>query len=213
MENYQGNSNKDKKPKSGEPAKKIEKVVTGEVVQKQKGVGRKFKEVFFGGDAKTAALYVTADVLLPALRNLIVDSVTKGAERLVFGESMYSRRRPEMRGSRVEYNNMARREVIPVRGYERGPLRAQPPRASRERREFEDYIVETKAEADIVVERLMDILDSYDMVSLADLHELLGLPHDQHTDNKWGWTYLKNVEIRAVREGYLIALPSIQELS
>jgi hypothetical protein len=212
MHEFPGNSNKSKE--NNPPAKKIEKVVTGEVVVKQKGVGTKFKEIFFGGDAKTAALYVTADVLLPALRNLLVDSVTKGAERLVFGESVHTRRRPEMRSSemrnsQVLYNRM-RRESIPTRGVE-GPRRPSSV-YQRERREFEDHIVETKAEADLVVERLMDIIDVYDVVSLADLKELLGLEHDQHTDNKWGWTHLKNVEIRAVRDGYLIALPSIQEL-
>lgn len=76
---YQGNSKKEQAKKELQEKKVIEKVVVTEVITKPKGPGRKFKEVFFGGDAKHAATFVATDVLLPALRNLIVDMVTKGA--------------------------------------------------------------------------------------------------------------------------------------
>jgi len=62
-----------------------------------------------------------------------------------------------------------------------------------------------------VVERLIDILDKYEVVSLADLYDLLGLPTSP-IDNKWGWTVLKQVEIRQTREGYLIELPPLEEI-
>ena len=88
---YQGNSKKEKNNPE-RPAKNIEKVITGEVVQKPKNLGRRFKDVFFGGDTKQAAKFVASDVLLPAMRNLIVDMVTKGAERMIYGESNYRRR-------------------------------------------------------------------------------------------------------------------------
>ena len=41
---YQGNPNKSREEKK--PEKQIEKVVTGEVIQKPKSIGRKFKDVF-----------------------------------------------------------------------------------------------------------------------------------------------------------------------
>src|SRR5690349_11081549 len=83
-----------KSPKKGKPEKKIEKVVEGAVIARQKPLGRKFKDIFFGGDVKSAARYITMDVLLPAFKNMIVDATTKGVERVVFGESTIRRRGP-----------------------------------------------------------------------------------------------------------------------
>lgn len=201
---YQSNANKDREPKT---EKHIEKVVTGEVVQKPKGIGRKFKDIFFGGDAKAALRFVSSDVLLPALRNLIVDMTSKGIERVVYGESSY-RRRPTDYRPRVQYNNpIYYRPQDP-----RGPNLPDQSRAYRtKRREPNDIILGTREEADVVVERMIDIIDKYQVVSLADLYDLLGL-EGSYIDNKWGWTYLNNIEVRQVREGYLLDLPPLEEI-
>lgn len=208
---YQGNANKDKeKPTQRErPDKKLEKVVTGEVSQKPRGVGRKFKEVFFGGDAKNAASFVVSDVLLPALRNLIVDAVTNGAEKLIYGESRGRGRSRTNYGARYQYNagypspfRPDPRERLPMggaRGIRQG------------RHEVNDIVIATKEEAELVAERLVDIVDQYEVASLADLYELVGLP-SSHIDNKWGWTFLGNIQIRQIRQGYLLELPPLEEI-
>ena len=205
---YQGNSKKEREKKEIPVVdKKIVKVVTGEVVQKPKGPGRKFKEVFFGGDAKHAASFVASDVLLPALRNLIVDMVTKGAERLIYGES--SRRRlPTNYGARYQYQSGASHVFRPD-PRERSPM--MPTRGRTNRHDMNDIVIGTKEEAELVVERLTDILDQYEVVSVADLYELLGLS-SSHIDNKWGWTYLGSVQIRQIRQGYLLELPPLEEI-
>lgn len=208
---YAGNTRKERDKAEKKEKPKVEKVVTGEIVQKPKGVGRKFKDVFFGGDAKQAAGYVAADVLLPALRNLIVDMVTKGLENLVYGQS---RRRPPGGG----YNYSARYQGVqydrplmdPRDPRTRSPMSIAP-RGRTNRHEMNDIVIASKEEAELVVERLSDILDKYDVVSLADLYDLLGLG-TSHIDNKWGWTYLGNVQVRQIRQGYLLELPPLEEI-
>lgn len=79
------------------------------------------------------------------------------------------------------------------------------------RHEINDIVVGTREEAELVVERLGDILETYDVVSLADLNELLGL-QTSPIDNKWGWTFIKNVPIRQIRQGYLLELPPLEEI-
>jgi hypothetical protein len=205
---YQGNTNKEKEATDKKPEKNIEKVVTVEVIQKPKPIGRKFKETFFGGDFKMSMRYVAGDVLLPALRNLIVDMTTKGMERIVFGESSY-RRRPSEYRPRVQYNNPIYRAQDP-REISRGRVPDQP-RYRSSRYEIKDIVIADRGEAELVVERLIDIIDKYEVASLADLYDLLGLA-TSHVDNKWGWTYLNNVEIRQIRDGYLIDLPALEEI-
>lgn len=205
---YAGNSKKDKiKPEI--PDKKIEKVVTGEVVQKQKGIGYKFKDTFFGGDSKQVARFVAGDVLLPALRNLLVDMITKGTERMIYGERDTRRRDPRVTnyGAHYSLNPSARSPFDP----RTSNLPTTPPRGRINRHEFGDIVLANREEAELVIERLCDILDKYDVASLADLYDLLGL-QTSHIDNKWGWTFLGNIPIRQIRQGFLIDLPPLEEI-
>ena len=215
---YQGNPNKDK-TKEPQPEKKIEKVVTGEVIQKPKSIGHKFKSIFFGGNLRASGQVVLADVILPACRDLLVDAITNGARRYVYGESMYRRgRQPEYR-SRTEYNNplIARSYPVDPRDprYSRSPrdprvnIPDQRPAYRSTKREQDDIVLAQREDAELVVERLIDIIDKYEIATLADLYDLLGW-QSSHIDNKWGWTYLNNVEVRQVRDGYLIDLPAME---
>jgi hypothetical protein len=207
---YQGNPDKNR-DKEKKPVKQIEKVVTGEAVQKPKSIGRKFKDVFFGGNIKASAKFVTADVILPAFRDLLVDAISNGARRVVYGESMYRRRPPEYR-PRVQYSN----PINPsYRSMNDPRLRANLPDQRNsfrtEKRDVNDIILASKIDAERVVESLIEIVDKYEVASLADLYDLLGWP-SSHIDNKWGWTYLSNIEVRQVRDGYLIDLPPLESV-
>lgn len=210
---FPSNSNK-KDDQKKVPEKKIEKVVTGQVITKRKSTGSKFKSVFFGGEFKGAFRYILADVLLPAARNLLVDATTKGIETIVYGESKRNgvRRTPEY-SNRIQYNRPVNRGVDP---YERDrPFmpgqRTNRPIRSETRQQSCDIILSTREEAELVLERLIDIVDMYEVVSLADLYDLVGLPSN-HTDNKWGWTFLNNGLVTQVREGYLLQLPPMEAI-
>lgn len=194
---YQSNS---KKAKEAAPTeKKLEKVVTTEVVSKPQPLGRKFKSIFVSADFRSVAGYVFEDVLIPAFRNMIVDASTKGIERVMYGESRSSR--PNVGpGPRITYNNPISRSTPG-----RSPRYTNQPQVQR-RGARNDVILVSREEAELVLERLHDCIDSYDMVSVADLNDLLGLPAT-HVDNKWGWTYLGGAEVRQIREGYLLDLP------
>lgn len=209
---YQGNSNKTKKtdkPNEEQPKKNLDKVVTGKVIVKPVTISSRVKNIFFGGDINTAGSYVISEVLLPALRNLVVETISKGTDRLIYGESMH-RRRPSNYSPRVQYNNPINRGITQARSY----LPDQRPidRWTQGRKPFEDVIVGTKEEADMVVEQLTTVVDQYELVSVADLYELLGLP-STHIDNKWGWTQLSAITVGQVREGWRISFPPLEEIS
>jgi hypothetical protein len=51
-----------------------------------------------------------------------------------------------------------------------------------------------------------DIIERYRMVSVADLFDLVG-ESCSFTDQKYGWTNLRNAEVVRVRDGYMIKLP------
>lgn len=206
MQDYTGNSKKAKEePKKID--KKVEKVIVGEVVVQKKSLGRKIKGLFVEADLRSVISYVASDVLLPAARNMIVDASTKGVERMMYGESTI-RRRNYGTGPRVTYNNPINRD----RGYRDSALSRRPPGGGRAaRRGRDDLILSSREEAELVLERMNDILDTYEVASVADLNDLIGEP-TSHVDNKWGWVGLHDVQIRQIREGYLLDLPPAEPI-
>lgn len=210
MPDYTGNSKKQREAES-RPPKNVERVVATEVIVQRKGVLRKFRDLFIEADLKTVVRYVASDVLLPAARNLLVDATNKGIERMVYGEAAV-RRRNFGSGPRITYNS-------PVsRGYGGSPLRSAPPvsveprSATTGRYNRNEFILTSREEGELVLERMNDIIDTYEVVSVADLNDLIGLP-TSHVDNKWGWTNLSATQIRQVREGYLVDFPPAEPIA
>lgn len=217
MTDYAGNSNKNKASankakvegsESKKEDKKIEAVVTGEAIVRKKPIGERIKDTFFGGDAQSVMRYVATEVLLPAVRNLVVDATTKGIERMIYGEDRRTPARPGAYNPRVSYNQ-------PInRGYTADPRRRanlpdQPSLPSAVR--GEQIILQSRPECELVLERMGDILSEYEVVSRADLFQLIGLPSN-HVDNSWGWTSLLGTHVRQIREGFLLELPPVETL-
>jgi hypothetical protein len=214
MQDFPANSHKSKEPAEGpdkgsEP-KKIEKIVTGPVTKQKRSVGIRFKEVFFGGEFKSATRYIGADVLLPALRNLVVDAVESGIKRMVYGEGNFTRGRSQA-NTPTEYRPRTVYNSPIDRSRSRAYLPDQPPHQLPSRGGNEDLVLVSREEAQAVLEQLGAIIERYDVVSVADLYETVGLP-STHVDNKWGWASLNNSVIRQVRNGFLLELPRPQEI-
>lgn len=209
MPDYQSNSKKIREASAHiTPPKNIERVTVNEVIVKKKGIGRRFRDLFIEADFRTVAVFVAMDVLLPAAKNMFLDAVNRGSERMMYGEAA-TRRRGFTQGPRMIYNNPVNRS-----GFGGSPLRHAPsvspdPRDSRRSRD--DLILSTREEAELVLERMNDLIDAYQIASLADLNELIG-QSSSHVDNKWGWTNLGGVQIRQIREGYLIDLPPAEPI-
>lgn len=204
---YQGNSNKSKEPK---PEKNIERVVTSEVLIQKKTLGQKFKDLFIEADVKSVVRYVIYEVVLPAARNTIVDASSKGIERMMYGENA-ARARSYGYGygtqQRVTYNSPISRAFNPMQA--RRPPSLRP--TSQEKNSRDNLIFTTREEAALVLERMNDIIDTYEIVSVSDLNDLVGI-RPSYTDNRWGWVYLGDVQIRQVREGFLLDLPPAEPI-
>ena len=64
----------------------------------------------------------------------------------------------------------------------------------------------SEGEAEDVLSRMDELIDTYGVVSVADLYDLVGISCN-YTDNKYGWTNIRNVEPIRVRDGYMLKLP------
>ena len=194
--------------KKGTPqAKNIERVTKGEPVRRKKSLRKQFTETFVAGDARSAVVYVVMDVLLPAAKDMIVDAGAQGIEKLIYGDSRRRGSRPPVSGPTgyVQYNRVSGPMGSGSGSRLPGPARAMS-RAARGRHNFDEVVLEQRAEAEEVIDRLFELVSRYDQATVADLYELVGLT-SSHTDHKWGWEDLHGAGVTRVRGGYLLDLP------
>jgi hypothetical protein len=89
--------------------------------------------------------------------------------------------------------------------------RQMSPRA-RARHNFDEIVLESRQEAEDVLERLYDLVEQYGSASVSDLLELVGIAAT-HTDQKWGWEELRGAHATRIRGGYLLDLPEPEPLN
>ena len=71
---------------------------------------------------------------------------------------------------------------------------------------YDDIILSTRGEAEDVLTRMDELMDKYGLVRVADLYDLVGITGN-YTDNKYGWTNIRNAKITRLRDGYMIEMP------
>lgn len=227
MDEYPGNSHNSKDlTSSNDPIsedtsttneKKINSVVSGEVIRRKKPIGRRLVETFVGGDARGVWGYVLFDVLIPAAKDTIADAFSQGVERLLFGDARSASRRTGYRpGGTNGYVNYSR--YSQSTNYVPGGVNSHRDRderlisrRARSTHDFDEIVLATRNEATTVIDRMFDLLNKYEQVSVADLYDLVNVSGD-YTDNKWGWTDLRGAAVVRVRNGYLLDLPKPEPL-
>lgn len=182
---------------------KIIKKVTTAKIRKQ-SLGRRIAETFTGDDAQSVGQYVVFEVLLPAFKNMVADAVTGGVERLMFGDSR-GRRSSSYSSSSSKSNYTA------YNRYSGGSSDRDKERrtVSRVRHGHEEIIVDNRDDANDIVSQLIDLVERFDVATVPDLYAMIG-KSPNFTDEKYGWTDihdLRRVEIRRLRDGWLIDLP------
>lgn len=205
MDEYKSNSYRSKelqKKEANENNKpedrKVEKVVTGVVKTKKKSKISQAMDNFISEDAKNVKSYVFGEVLIPAIKKAISDIVTDGIDIILYGEARGKNRRSM--ADRVSYRNyyddrgrnsnrMNERQAIIAGSYS-----------------YDDIILSTRGEAEDVLSRMDELIETYGLVRVADLYDLVGITGN-YTDNKYGWMNIRNAEIMRVRDGYMIKMP------
>lgn len=201
-------------PKPAQEKKRVEKVVTGEVITRKKSFGKRLRESFFPGHAETVGEYVVWDVLIPSAKDVLADMASSFMERMLFGESRPASRRPSQRGGQTSYVSYNRMNSTPPRSpYRQDPrVPTSAPGPSAAMQSFDDIVLPTRLEAEAVLTAMQTCINEYQAVTVADLYETVGLTGD-YTASDWGWTDLSNVGISRVRNGYVLNLPREEKMN
>lgn len=182
--------------KAQKPDRRVAAVAKGKSVKHKESKAKKAIENFIGEDIEDVKSYIFRDIFIPAIKRGLMDIV--GA---VLGQSPrgYYDSRPS--GTRVSYQKAyddARR------GY--GRVRDPREPVSHSVFAFDDVIMDSRGDAQEVLNMMNDLLKEYGAVSVADLYDLAGISAP-FTYRDWGWYDLRSASYRATRDGWLLVMP------
>ena len=188
---------------SPEVEQRAQKVVTGTVTTKKPSIAKRLRIILFGDNGKSVGSYLVEDVFIPAFRDTLDEMITGSKDLLLHGERR-SRPRSGALGSRMTFQNTN------YGGMSR-PGGARPvvdPVQPKGQYYFEDIVLSSKGDAEVVLTQLIDILDEYGQVTIADLRDTVGMS-GQYTDRNWGWISLANARTERLRgtQNYILDLP------
>jgi hypothetical protein len=213
-EEFPSNAHQAKDAKKEEP-KKVEKVIQGEARTRKRPMHKRIVETFVGGNPKNVSEFVLFEVLIPAARDLVVDTFQSGIERTFYGE-VRSTRRPRGMGAPGGYSvghvDYRSRSGSGLAGSRQDPRDRPSAQRRAKAHDFREIILPTRAEADEVIDRLFALISQYEVATVADLYDLCGFT-SSFTDVNFGWTDIRGAGATRIRNGeYLLNLPQPESL-
>lgn len=198
MNDIKPNSHKYKTENSEK--KKIEPVVKSGAKLRKKNEFQKVAGSIISEDAKSVKSYILMDVLVPAIKDAIEDIVTNGIRMLLRGDTSARRSGPSGGISHISYNKAYDRRDRSSLGRPRGVM------------DFDDLILPTRYEAEEVLRSLDDLIETYRIVSVADMYEAAGIRDFEYTARNYGWKDIRRAEVVRVKNGYWLKMPNVSPI-
>ncbi len=189
-----------------EEKKRLEQVTTGKVTTRKRSGARRFADLFLAEDIGNVKEYIVFDLLIPAIKDMIVNMINNTTELLAYGRVKNGRNQTKA-STYISYNNYA--------GYSR-PTQAPRQEPNRVGNSLDDIIFESRAEAELVLDNLRECIDQYGEVTVRDYLDAVGISGDKYTNytqNNYGWTDLREAYIVRVREGFMIVMPRVIQIT
>lgn len=185
---------KSKYPNNSIKKPDISKVTKGKVRRMEEPL---LMKIFGGETASNIGSYILWDVLVPALKSTITDMIINATEMIFYGTGKRTRNRQIRRDrgrSIVSYNSM----------YDRRPSRERSRPDDPHR--FEEIVFESRADAEMVLSTLVDMIDQYGLATVEEFYEAAGL-EAEFTDSKFGWESLVGASVAPIKGGWILDLP------
>lgn len=170
------------------------------VVSTKKPLGKKFAETFMTEDTNDVKSWLIMDVLIPGIKNTILDILSM----MFFGEVDTRSRRGRSRrdrDDRVSYSSYYRSSSD---RRDRDSRRKRDDRYdSDDRVDFRNIVLRERDDAERVINAMRNRIRDDGSSSVADLLDLIDVA-GRYTDNNYGWDDERDIGIRRVSSGYLI---------
>lgn len=161
---------------------KVEQVTTAKVVSPKKS---------FWSDVLKPFIF---DTVLPIVKPLYHEGVRRIVDEImdrVLDDAQPLQRQPQQRSN------------TPYHSYSRSTTKARKPVGNNR---VANIVLTDRREVSNIIDKLQDIIDQYEVATVADLYTLVGLP-SKYVDNDWGWSDIGSPRTVRVDGGFQIVLP------
>ena len=201
--NYKPNSYKYKEEQAQaattERKKNVQKVISGPVQVRKKSEFSKIRDIFLPEDMDKVKEYIILDVIVPSVKNALSD---------IFNSFLFGQKGGRGNGSpvsKISYGNFFSKPVSSGNSGVSTP-------STRTTYSYDEFTFPYRADAEMVLDQLCELINVYGVVSVADFYDCLG-KSGTHTDCNYGWTDLSSAKTIKVREGYAISLPKAMPIN
>lgn len=202
--NLEPNSDKyhrEKKQQVEKPEKKIEQITKNPAKIRKKPLGRKIADSFRGEDASTVLEFIVFETVLPTVKDLLIDMISQGAQRLIRGDDYKPRSSARRSSGRPTYTSYTPYNRMSSEPRTRATVR-------RDDHDFGELVFESRGEAEEILDRMADLIEMYDVVTVSELYRFVGIQRP-FTDENWGWNNLRDARVRMISGGnYVLILPN-----
>lgn len=158
---------------------KVEQVTTAKVVSPKKS---------FWSDVLKPFIF---DTVLPIVQPLFKEGVRAIGDAIMDAVLNDARPQPQPRSN------------TPYHSYSRSTTKARKPVGNNR---VANIVLTERREVSNIIDKLQDIIDQYEVATVADLYSLVGLP-SKYVDNDWGWSDIGSPRTVRVDGGFQIILP------
>ena len=188
----QNQKSKEKKP--------LDKAIKGNAAVKKPSKSRRFFELFINEDVDNVKEYLLLDLLVPAIKDTIVDTVQRTIEMLFYGRARGKKSGSSSYVSYASYSQRPRNDR---------PVQSRGKRIS----DLDSVEFESRADAENTVDILNELIGQYGEADVGDLYELIGVSGNGHVDRSFGWRTPIPYDIQYWRGTWILRLPRVIELN
>lgn len=197
--------------------KKLKPIVTAEaIVPKKKSLSEKFADLFIAEHLNDIGKYIVSDVVIPTIKDIIVNSI----EMMFYGRSndmsnrprrsYYDYQSPYRKSYSTSYNSSYRRYGgYPPDNNIDEPYLEEP---TQTKVDYQNVVLSNPEWARDIISELRARIEEYGSATIADLYDLLGMT-SSYTDNNWGWDNPNELRYRRVKDGWWLDLPRVSYLN
>lgn len=183
------------------PEKHIEKITKKKVTVRKVSPGKKFIRRFLAEDVDDIGDYLVNDLIIPEIKDITLNFLNA----LLWGDKRTGRINRGGSGTYTPYSSASHSAYVRTNSLPRNRSDDRQPRQG-QKKDLDSIILESRAEAEDVLNRMDELIATYHQVTVADLYELVGIS-GEYTDNYYGWTDIGDAGIRRASGGFMLDLP------
>lgn len=191
-----------------QPRARKEALVQSATVRKKGVIERLVGGLLGPNGLRAIGAYVGHEIIIPMAKNAFVDSMNTGIHMAVFKDEPQTNRRNNPGWNNRQHQNTNR--VQYNQSYQNNQVKQyQSSNAMTTVYTIREVVFPNREEALMILDSMMNEIDKYGQVSVADYYDWIGLGDGTFADVSYGWEDLTRARVVSVRGGYAISLPPV----